>query len=258
MWWSSCIVMDTDRLAAIPRPKWSGSNSPGLKRRGYLRQSSTYICLAEWCLKGSGENMGRCHFGVVVEIAKDKTAIELVRAKDIASMQWFPIHADVIDSMYQDMMNDFSSWETESEWKRWIQNTQLERDGNRLLFVYDNKFLSEEIISVTKKSVGSTFPYKILLRFCQEIAMCEAFHPKIMGLKTAQAAIDAFRNLYTEHSKVYQGDYTYDEQRKESLENIANDRKAVDQYQAELQAICDKAAESMNLLSEKYGIEVEI
>lgn len=244
MWYSNCITMNPDQLGSIPK---SGRvQVEKTKRRGYLRAASTYV--------HDGTGTIRIHFGIVVEVGKTETTFEIVHGKSMSDSTFTPIHADVFDSLFPTIEGDFHDIDA----KAWIENMRLERHNNRMIFVFDTKWLNGNFISITLKTIRTTLPFKIMLRYASEIAVAETFYPKVMGIATAQGVIEALRDIYSEYSRLCGGEYSYPAYRNEALENLEEYRQNVEEAQGKLQDICDKAANALNVLGSKYGIEVEV
>ena len=244
VWYSNCVTMSPDQLGSIPK---SGRvQEEKTRRRGYLRAASTYV--------HDGTGTIRIHFGIVVEVGKTETTFEIVHGKSMSDSTFKPIHANVFDSLFPTIEGDFHDIDA----KEWIENMRLERHDNRMILVFDTKWLDKNFGTVTLKSIRSTLPFKIMLRYASEIAVAERFYPKVMGITTATGVIDALRDIYSEYPRLHGTEYTYHAYRTEALENLEEYRQNVEEAQGKLQDICDKAAEALNVLGSKYGIEVEV
>ena len=248
MWYTNCTLMTPEQLTSVPRLDWTG-NGAKVQRRGYVRSYSTYI--------HSIDGLNRVWFGIVVERGKDETAFELVRAASQDRDKWIPIHADAFDSLFPNLsgVKNADSWETCAKF------TKVKRMNNRLFFVYKNSDMKDCLgWKVTLTGLSKTLPFNFLLDYGAEIAVAEIHYPKIMGVDVAASAIDALRDFNTE-SPNRAGAWpnsSFADEKVEILEKIERHRKGIEDSEKELQEICDKAANAMNVLSSKYGIEIEV
>ena len=248
MWYNDCMLMSPKQLGSIPRLNWSGDPSK-IKRKGYARFPSTYI--------HSTDGMKRERFGLVVEIGKDETAFEIVRSPDPESMTWFPIHATVFDSLFPTLVGLRKS----PSWEGSVDLTKTLRIQNRILFVYKNADVRERLCwSISVRRIHATLPFFFLMDYGQEISTAELFYPKVTSMEVAKKVIVALQDIGCASSRTVSDVWgsTFDDGKAEALEDIANFRREIESSENELQRICDKAADAMNVLGSKYGIEIEV
>ena len=247
MWYNDCMLMTPDQLGSIPRLNWSGTSKT--RRKGYARFPSTYI--------HSTEGMKRERFGLVVEIGEDETAFEIVRSPDPENMKWFPIHATTFDSLFPTLVGLYAC----SSWEKSVNLTKTLRIQDRILFVYKNADVREKLHwSLSTRRIHETLPFSILNGFGQEISTAELFYPKVTSMEVAKKVIAALQNIGCASTRTVTDIWgsKFDDSKEEALEEIANFRRQIENSENELQGICDKAADAMNVLSSKYGIEIEV
>lgn len=107
---------------------------------------------------------------------------------------------------------------------------------------------------VKLSNIEHSLPGGLVDEYSNEIVCAAAFPDAVKDLESAREVFKAVSE-YSSSSKMLESDY-YEKEKKSRFELINFQQNKIKELQTQLDNICEGSADALNILSDKYGIEV--
>ena len=217
--------------------------------RAYKFRGSSYVYGAA--------TTNRIYWALVVNNGKKHTCFELYYKfpNGTDDFAWHPLDWDILSRLFKVGKKKWAfgsaraskSWETECH--------VLNKDG-RCILQYDTKMVKDSLYSLNRDNVRSTLPAKLIEEFEDIIGTTVAYKSHVKSRADASIIYQALYDLKNIGWKVWNNGY--EEDKEETIGRIRAEEGVLANLNGEFQQCCDGAAEAMNRLSSKFGIEVQL
>ena len=215
---------------------------------------------------GVGQH-ARITFALALNTNKDDTTMELLFklcdysnpdapnpfAKD---KRWQPVPVELLTSMFKQENGTWNLgrfYETHPDWGH--PNTKVEIVDGHLLIRHSTEWLRNHIGGVAQDTLESSVFGRFIDQYDYKIGFALAF-PNVRTIKDAEVVQNAIRELDSVWYRM--GDYYSKERKKTLLDRLATYKDELVGYERDFQNMMEQAADAMNILSDKYGVEIEL
>ena len=195
-------------------------------------------------------------FHIAANYNRDVTRFELVvgrRLPKCCGMGYERIPFKVLENLFRnkDGSYDFHS----DDMNRWLEITTIEEVNGRMIFSCDTRKLRNKLGGLNIDVIKYTLPCRLGFRHGEKIGTAIQF-PSIGSWQDAVDACDALHKVNDSWYDI--SNRVYEERLSRQKTEITRLKKFISEYESKIQEICGDAADSLNLLEEKYGISVKM
>lgn len=238
--WTETFRYSRDYIWHVNRGNTYALEIPEHRVQSYFATSRSYV-LTEYLLN--------------VYVGKTDVMQEILFNKSNTNADFAPILPKVFHKLFPDMQifdsPDF--WGHAGKW--WSDCIEyVEMDG-RILLRFDLKDWRRFVVGVNLKSIDHTFAALLLRRFGPAISFACRYPDKINDLNDAARVVDAIKELSMLNYKRH-GHYESEIERiRLKLKQTARE---IEESNIQFDKTCNAAAEALNVLSDKFGIVVNV
>lgn len=245
------------RIKHFNEPK-TALRLPGKRFKSYTYRQNVFVELGE-------DNVIRFNFLYAINTNKDSTTFELMysmskNGKCPTSIDWTPVPLDVIERLFKSEDGTWNLCNMYSNDNSWVKNTKFKVVDGHFLFKFNTRWLRDKLGSISVDSIH----YSILGRFVYEmdefIGIALVNYPErkytLDDAKAINNAVSCIKNVAWTIQEADESQMTWRKRR--LFERLQNAKSDLAEYEKKYQEILDKAADAMNLMSSKYGIEIDI
>ncbi len=193
---------------------------------------------------------------------KDETTFELIyriRGDDNATDGWHPVPPKVLEKLFKNKDGEWNFYDTVSREPAWRSNTKIDVVDGHFMFKYNTRWLRNMLGSISVDSINYSFLGKMVYEMKYNIAIALVHYPNHeYTMEDTNAIRDALRTIAKVSFSISLDEADMSSSKKRMLERLEKAHGDLADFEKKYQEILDKAADAMNLMSSKYGIEVEI
>ena len=222
---------------------------PKHNQKAYRKSKSSSFFLDDFNFKAN--------FAIVMNKYKDSTTFEVMYKLTVNNEvgSWEVVPPNIMERLFskgQDVW-DFCGLYQSGNWEK---NTKVEVVDGHFLFKYDTEWLRYVTGSISQDNLYFMVPGRMVAENDEILCLALMYQNKdltIFDLKQIQVAFNEISS--TSWSIREDGK----DPRVEKLrENLAKARDSLETFEKKHQQILEEAADAMNILSSKYGIELDI
>lgn len=199
----------------------------------------------------------RANFALVMNKYKDSTTFEVMYKLTVNNEvgRWEVVPPNIMERLFskgQGVWNFCNLYQSGN----WEKNTKVEVVDGHFLFKYDTEWLRYVVGSISQDNIYYMVPGRLVSENDELLCIALMYKNKDLShfdLKQIQVALNEISS--TSWSIRADGK----DPRVERLrENLAKARESLEAFEKKHQQILEEAADAMNLLSSKYGIELDL
>ena len=206
----------------------------------------------------------RLNFLYAINTNKDETTFELLykmcRGNVRATEEWHPVPIEVIENLFKDENGEWDFCSMFSSGRGWEKNTKIETVNGHFLLKYNTRWLRDILGSVSVSSMNYSVPGKLVHERDDNLGVAIVYHPEkkytFSDTTAILQALNSIKSVSWTLAETEESQMTW--RKKRMFDQLEKAKKDLAEYERKYQEILDKAADAMNLMSDKYGIEVEI
>jgi len=160
---------------------------------------------------------------------------------------WTPVSPSTFNRLFKTEKGEW--WFGHS----WTDKAEVIVKDDRVLFKFSMAHIKTQVWGINLDTIASTLPAFLVSETGRLIAIAEKY-PGVKSMDDAETAWNAFDDFHTTEWQIR--DKYFDKQRNDILKLVKKGQDDLASCETDLQDICDDAADAMNTLSQKYGIEV--
>lgn len=243
---------EKDNWRAADADAISNIRIPGYNRRAYVL-GIVRDCVGGCWTKPSGWNIGlMVHIGKAK--VKDDIKFELYVHYPKKSV-WKPIPC----SLYKDLFNDFNdSFHMSNESKDWCNATEMDVEtlSGHVFFTVKKEFVESRLWGLNLQTLYSTFPVRVLDGNFVAVMLYLNYPGKIKRLDAATRVNSIFKEIEDVVWRIESR--TFEKEKETTLERISKLTEEIREIDDSRQLLMEQSADNLNMLSDKYGIEVTL
>lgn len=225
----------------------------GCRFKGYTYKNNVFV--------DCGECNYKLNFLYAMNTNKDVTTFELMyrmTRNDQYGGGWVPVPEEVLEGLFKQNDGTWNFCAMYSSNEDWAKNTIIEVVDGHFLFKYRTRWLRNKIASISVDSMHYSVPGRMVYETDSNLGVALAFYPKM------KYTMDDTSNILTALSKIKNVEWALSDadcqtsRKRRLMDRLKKTHDDLSEYERKYQEILDKAADAMNLMSSKYGIEVSI
>ena len=164
---------------------------------------------------------------------------------------WTPVSPSTFNRLFK---TEKGEWWFGIRWTHgWTDKAEVIVKDDRVLLKFSMAHIKTQVWGINLDTIASTLPAFLVSEKGRLIAIAEKY-PGVKSMDDAETAWNAFDDFHTTEWQIR--DKYFDKQRDDILKLVKKGQDDLASCDNDLQEICDNAADAMNTLSQKYGIEV--
>ena len=219
---------------------------PGYRKRLYKYTGSVHL--------PHGVQTIILKFVVAVHFGKNDTVFEIFHngVEDNNSV-WTPLSPSAFMRLFK---GENGEWFFGKQWTHsWTSHAKVVVKDDRVLIKFTKDYIRKQIWGINLDTISSTLPAFLVSDVGKFMALAEKY-PGIDSMGAAETVWKAFDEYHTTEWEIMEG--YYEKQRDHILQGINDAQKELESCEDNLQKVCDGAADALNVLSQKFGIEVSL
>ena len=213
---------------------------PGYRLQSYFAWCNAYIT---------------SRYLVNVYVGKNDIMQEVLYKKS-KGQDYIPISPKAFHNLFPNLqfLEVKEAWGHGNEWWKYLEVVEFEQ-GNRILFKFKMDDWRKMAWGVNLDNIAYTFAGMMIRKFGHALAIACLYPDTIKNLDDAANVMDVIHSL----SMLSYRRNGYYEKEIESFRNkLKEESKKIGDYNAQFDLTCNGAADAMNILSEKFGIVVNV
>jgi len=209
------------------------------------------------------DNGTRVNYLYAMNTNKDETTFELLyqisKGNAYSPNVWHPVPPEILERLFKTKDGKWNFCDMYSSDDDWANHTKIEIVDGHFLFRYPTRWLRSKIASISVDSIHFSVLGRMVYEMDNNIAVALAFYPEHKyTMEDTSRIIEALRIISNVSYYLVDTDDGMSWRKKRMFERLEKAKSDLAEYEKKYQEILDKAADAMNLMSEKYGIEVDI
>lgn len=228
----------------------------GRQFKSYLYDRTVYVNMGE-------TNGPRVKFMYAMNTNKDETTFELLyrMSKDVYYPdEWTPFPPEILERLFKtndDRWNFCPKYLSDED--EWVEHTGIEIVDGHFLFKYSTRWLRKMISSISVDCIQRIVPGLMVSMGKDNMATSLAFYPEHKyTMDDISHIVDAFHAIRDASYTMAEPSDGMSWRKRNRLDSLKLKQKELESYEKKYQDILDRAADAMNLMSSKYGIEIDI
>ena len=245
---------------------------PGFRMKSYINTYKGYVSIAQ---THNPDEYDRVNFIILLHQKGDEVRFELVygignNSKwSFPEFVWKPIPIEVWDVLFKD--NKDGGYESRilskdiigDDWYgNWCgdpnkgKKLSIVREGDRVFFVSSKRMLQTYMGGIGMEFMDDMPVADFLRVTLAQLGTAILFPGKVTDYADAENIYNSLYNLHTTHWDIEHN--WYGDRIKENLKELKECQDKLIEIEDKIQKVCEEAADSMNILSDRYGIEVKV
>lgn len=243
---------ENDNWRAADADMISNIRIPGYNRRAYVLGIVRDVggCWSE----PSGWNIGlMVHIGKAK--VKDDIKFELYASYPKKKNVWKPIPSRLYKDLFKDFNDSFSMSKESKDWRN-ATEMDVETLSGHVLFTVKKKFVESRLWGLNLRTLYNTFPARVLDGNFVAVMLYLNYPGKIKSLDAAIKVNRILREIEDVEWRIKSR--TFEKEKETTLERISKYMEEIRDIDDKTQLLMEKSADNLNMLSDKYGIEVTL
>lgn len=249
----------------------------------YSRRPSTHWVIQHWAASDKAFHYNDCklktymyhsntfvktgptykvNYRLAMNYSKTVTTFELmyqIAANNVCTQNWTPVPVEVMERMFKRENGNWEFCSIYNDDERWRDNTEVVIQDGHFLFRYDTEWLRYRLGSIAQDTLTYSVPGKIVYEFDGNLAIALVYLDKKYTMPDTIAIDGALRQIRSVEWAIDREDAPSEYSHKVRLHNQLQKAKSdLERSEKGYQEVLEKAADSMNLLSTKYGVDIEV